>query len=224
MADETTTDPNQPGTVDDNGPSAHELAQQGKGFSPEQSRQMAEWAVEDGTLTREEADAMLQADGLDPLTTESGAEPGSVKAQIDEAFPPAEAQEFDLPPLVDDSTPYTKETRQFDELRRQWLVDARFPKGIGESVMKHAHDSMENYNTLDDDAKELQKRVELERTREHFGDDADEMLALAAQLVEEIDKAHPGLIGFLEATGAGNNRFVVAQFALQAKRLYDRQG
>jgi hypothetical protein len=43
-------------------------------------------------------------------------------------------------------------------------------------------------------------------------------------LVSEIESTQPGLADLLEKSGAGDSAMVIAQFAMQAERLYDRVG
>lgn len=217
MTTEESTDPGQVGDVDGFTPTDNT-------FTPAQERKLAEWAVEDGTLSREEANDALRASGLDPLDAPANVDPDSAAGQIDAAFPPAEPNDYELPPLIDEGEPYDENVQALDEARRQWLAAARLPKGIGESIVRHIHESAANYRTLDQDARQLQYETEIARVREHFGDDADRMIGLAAKLTDEIDAVYPGLKKVLEDTGAANSRYVVIQLALQADRLAARRG
>lgn len=214
------TDPGQPGAADQAQP---EIELTHGGFTAAQQRQLAEWAVEDGTLTPEEADTALRDAGLDPLTP-AAADPDSPAGAIDRGFPPASPTDYQLPPLVSEGEAYTPEIQKFDQARRDWLSTGRFPKGIGEAIMRAAHGGAENFAALSDEARELQHRAEFERVRRHFGDDADRMVSLAQQLTEEIEAKHPGFKAWLDETGASSSSFVTIQMALQAARLYDRQG
>jgi hypothetical protein len=55
-----------------------------------------------------------------------------------------------------------------------------------------------------------------------WGSEYKQKLAFANKLVKELDQKRPGLIKLLDQTGAGDSAAVVAQFALQAERLYFR--
>src|ERR1035437_3157782 len=66
----------------------------GGDFTQAQSRQMMEWAVEDGKITQAEANTMLAAESLSVLEAPKVDGPLTVAQEIDQAFPPAKAHEY----------------------------------------------------------------------------------------------------------------------------------
>lgn len=191
--------------------------------TPAQYRQMIQWAVEDGSLSPDEANAQLQAAGADPLQ-DTRQDPNNPAAQIDAAFPPADPLDYDLPPLVGENETYTEQHREQDMLRRNWLTTGRFPKALGDSLMKQAERTAAKYRDMDENSRELYARAEFTKAQELFGGGSQEALGLAMQLAEEIDIVHGGFFAWLDESGAGDDSFVIAQMALQAQRLRDRRG
>jgi hypothetical protein len=57
-----------------------------------------------------------------------------------------------------------------------------------------------------------------------LGPAAPQKLALAQQLIRELEAKSPGVANFLEATGAGNAATIVVQVAEHASRLAARRG
>ena len=66
-----------------------------------------------------------------------------------------------------------------------------------------------------------QAQAQIERL---FGDKASERIALARQMIHELEAKKPGLIRYLEETGAGNSVALIANLALHGERLKARHG
>lgn len=189
-------------------------------FSPDQLGQMAQWEVESGRLTREQADAMLTVDGA-PLLTAPATGPA---AELDAQFPPAKAHEYDFPLYGAPGERLTPEQREFDTKARGWLTEARFPKGIGSSLAKEIAREGERSANLSEAERTLYGKSQMLRLEKTWGAETQKRVSLARQLVRDLDKKSPGLVDFLERTNAGNNAQVIAMFAAQAERLFMRQG
>jgi len=194
------------------------MAGAGQGdFTPEQIQQLAAWAVEDGQLTREQANAMLAADGGEPLID---APPiGSVAAEIDAAFPPAKPMEFEIPSFAPDDAPLTPEMIEFDGRARGWLSTAGFTAGIGSAIAKEIAQVADAWEKMNPTERELWDRGEQAKLDGMWGDQKPAKMELARQLIRELEAKSPGVVELLETTGAGNSAMVAAQLALHAERL-----
>lgn len=192
------------------------------GLSDAQLRAWADQEVKAGRQTREEADAMLKADGVD--TTPQPADPNLSEqaGEIDAAFPAAEPHEYDFSRTYD-GEPVTKEQMAFDTQARTWLSTAKFTKEIGSAIAREVDSVARTFPTLEPSVQELYKRTELTTVERIWGKDTPRKMALAKQLCEELDARHPGVIDALNKTGAGNSARVIIQIGNQAERLYLRK-
>ena len=84
-------------------------------------------------------------------------------------------------------------------------------KQVGEVVAKTAQ-----MNEVD---REIWARTEFAQIERVWGDKTGEKLALARQLVLEIERKQPGLVDYLNATGAGDSAMVIMQLGNQAELL-----
>jgi hypothetical protein len=74
------------------------------------------------------------------------------------------------------------------------------------------------------ETRELWARGQREAIDKMLGAAAPRKLALAQQLIQELEGKRPGVVAFLEASGAGNAASVVVQVAEHATRLAARRG
>jgi hypothetical protein len=201
----------------------------GPTFTPDQLRELADHLVETGAMSREEADKSLAMDGVMP-EAEPGTDPNlSPQAEeIDSFFPPAKPEEYEMPPLVQGEGEYTKDAAAFDQKTRGWLASGRFPKEIGSAVARAANEAAALHLKPDGSPRmspaeaEIWRRGEYAKLERMWGSETKAKIALARQLVAEVNERSPGLIDYLEITGAGNSSMVIAQIAMQAERLAAR--
>lgn len=187
-------------------------------FSPDQLRQMAKWAVEDGHMTPEQAETALKADGVvAALKEELNPHP------IDKAFPPGKFEEFQLPSFTEEDGQYTPELQAFDKAARTWLSEGRFTKEIGKYLGEEIDRIATAHHARSDIEKKEWMRHEEQTLRSLYGRDYDRKLELAERLVNELEAKRPGLKELLKVTGASHSAMIVAQLMEQAQRLYDRQ-
>lgn len=189
-------------------------------FTPDQLAQMAQWAVEDGSMTREQADTALKSDGVQPQPA-----PSEIDAHLTEiGFAPAKPEEFRLPPMLGEDGRMTPELAAVDKAARGWLSAGRFDAAIGNALAAEANRVGERWQAMNDAQRELYQRTERAKLDRLWGQDAEKNLKLARQLVQEIEAKAPGIVAFLVETGAGNSSFVIANLYTHATRLSARHG
>lgn len=142
-----------------------------------------------------------------------------------EGFTPGKASDFTLPAMVKDNEPFTPELQAADRTMRGWLEESRLTKEIGSYVASEIARAAPAWGRMNDGERELHGQKARAALEKLWGPDkAAERIELARQLVLEIDKARPGLIRFLDESGAGSNVNVIAQIGMQAERLRARDG
>lgn len=193
------------------------------GFTDKQQIKMAEWAVEDGSLTRNQANQILVDNNLPPIAIDE-VSPNPVAAEIDHHFPPGKPHEYQIPPLGSSTEPMTaKEIAAASSVVRSWLGDARFTKEIGSSVAREVQRVERQFERMDNSEKADWKQAQVMQLKRLWKDGFNQKVNLARKLVNELEHKQPGLKHVLEVTGAGDSAMVIAQFALQAERLYRRK-
>jgi predicted nucleic acid-binding protein len=224
---DSTPNPASPSSPGEGTPAAPDAAPAGSGggdisandgFTPEVQQLLARWLVEDGHATQEQVDAMLNADGIDPIVEDNRTE--EAKA-IDAAFPPAKPEDYRMPRFATDADS-VQDIMRVEEASRAWLAEARFTREIGSFVAGEVARTAERFQRMDDTERQLwtqEQRVAVERL---LGPDHERRLALGRQLIQEIEAKRPGLVRLLEDSGAGNNPSVVLNVVLQAERLAAR--
>jgi hypothetical protein len=188
-------------------------------------RGLADHLVEHGGMTREDADrALREGHGVEPGTVapvDPDEEPGEV-AMAEALEHGARPEEYRLPRLMEPGAQLTPEVVAFDKQAREWLAEAGLPREIGTFVATEVAKVAEATK----DATEAQctaYRMEQEgQLRRMWGSDFDRKVALARQLVAQVEAKRPGIVEYLEATRAGDCAAVVAQLALAAERLTAR--
>jgi hypothetical protein len=147
-----------------------------------------------------------------------------IAREIDQHFPPARPEQFDLPSLADEGEDYGPRQFEADKLARSWLADARFPREIGSHIAQEAARTAALLKTMTPESRELWARGQREMIDRTLGAAAPRKLALAHQLIQELEGKSPGVVAFLEASGAGNAATIVVQVAEHATRLAARRG
>lgn len=191
-------------------------------FTPEQQKQMADWAVEDGNLTRAEANAMLHADNTAPRAKpEAGLSPEA--AEIDAAFPPAAPHEYQFPAYGAPGEGLTPEQTKFDTMARGWLAEGRFPANLGSSLAKEVDAEARRHSTMSDIERTLYGKSQRLLLEKLWGDQFQSKLDAAENFLQTIEKKRPGLAAMLAQTGAANSARVIAALAAQAERQAARR-
>jgi hypothetical protein len=137
-----------------------------------------------------------------------------------EGFAPAKPSELRLRQHLPENM--TPELRKAEESITGWITEARLPSGIANAIVADIAKSGDKWQTMDDTQREIhaqQTRTQLEKL---WGDKAPERIALAQRLIRELDARRPGLIRFLDESGAGNSTFLIAQLGMHAERLAAR--
>lgn len=185
------------------------------GLTPEQLAALADSEVAAGRLSREQADQMLKAD---TVTAEKPA-PATVAV---EGFPAAQMHEYEMPDLIGDDGEYTPQVDAFNRQARTWLATAGLPKDIGSAVAAEVTKVSAELRDANEAGRELHRRTETAKLQRLWPDESayTRRVALAVQLVNEIEGKAPGLKALLDATGAGNSAVVIAHLALHAERLH----
>jgi hypothetical protein len=193
-----------------------------QGYSTAQQQQMAQWEVDAGRLSLEEANELLKNNNVEPIFRHKEA-PNPTAAAIDKDFPPAQPNEFKIPQLGDAENPASiQEIKAVSTAVRDWMSTARFPKELGNYVIKEVTRVDKDYAKMTPDEQASWSQKQQSILRKMWGSEYKQKLAFANKLVKELDQKRPGLIKLLDQTGAGDSAAVVAQFALQAERLYFR--
>ena len=197
--------------------------QRSQPFTVAQLRTLAQDAVARGFKTREEAEAALKADGVPDGLDGPAVNPAA--AEIDAAFPPAKASEYQMPKLEDENGKYSPAMQQADQEIRSWLVDAKIPAGIGTEILQTAAAFSPKWAAMTQTDRTAHDQAEHGKLQRLWGADYPRKLDLARQLVRELEAKSPGkVIAVLDATGASANAMVIMHLADSAERLLRRKG
>jgi hypothetical protein len=129
---------------------------------------------------------------------------------------PAEPHQYAMPALIDEAGRYMAEA---DQQARAWLTGAQFPREVGSSVAQEVARVAAQYEGMGESARELWARSERATLERLWRGEFDRKIALARQLVGEVEAKAPGLKDLLERSGAGNSSMVIGLLAMQAERL-----
>jgi len=129
-----------------------------------------------------------------------------------------------MPVIADEGEDYGPQQFEAGKLARSWLADARLPREIGSRIAQEAARSATLLKTMTPEAREIWTRGQRETIDRTLGAAASQKLALAQRLIQELETKSPGVVAFLEASGAGNAAAVVVQVAEHATRLAARRG
>lgn len=186
-------------------------------------RAMADALVQHGALTREKADAMVEAD-LNELRTgiesDSSVVPGAAPpadpfagSQLDPVFDrPATPDEYKFPQARSgEATPDS--IRAVQELAWQ----ARMPQPIAQQLFEMADNYMAQKLTPVD--VELLKAQSWARLRHVWGEQTEAKVALAQRFIDKLHAANPRTLPLMD-TGIGSDAGFVMQIVAHAERLY----
>ncbi|MBI3043235.1 MAG: hypothetical protein HYY78_10475 [Betaproteobacteria bacterium] len=187
-------------------------------FSASQLQTMADDLVNRGSMTRDEADAALKADGV-----EIQAQPSAEQVAYDKQFPRAEKPtDYEMPRIAGDVD--AKAAAALDRTARAWLFDAGFDRARGSSMLKEVDRVAQRLASMSESERKSFSQAERGKLARIWGRDTESKLALGRQLVRELDKKTPGLLAMLDETGAGDSSVVVAMLVAQAEILANRPG
>jgi hypothetical protein len=141
---------------------------------------------------------------------------------MDLSFPAAKPHEFDLTGVWGDTV--DPNVQKADAQVRGYLTAARFPKAEGSALAQEVNKVSRELEHAAPAAREIYARNQEAALRRTWGDSYDKRLAIARQLVAELDARTPGLKALLDASGAGNSAMVINLLAGQAERLLMRRG
>lgn len=190
-------------------------------FSDTQKRQMVEWAIEDGSLTQEKGNELLEQDGLETIKHDNRS---VYEKEIDNLFPPAKPEDYQFDFLHElDQSNSTSEVKAVNDKYRSWLSHARFTKEQGSFIANEVNRSSKRWQQMSEPVREAYKEDQQNILKRMWGPNYNQNLNLALKLVKEMDQKSPGALALLEETGAANNAFVIQKLAAQAKRQLYRQ-
>ncbi len=184
----------------------------GSGFTVAETISAVKYELEAGRITKEQANEMLAADGIAPLSDPS---------HFDKEFPPVDPGKYRIPIAEGE---ITKDTIEFVKSAQGWLSEGRFDAGIGTFMAEEADRISDQLEKLSPQDKILWEKSQINTLHNIYKGDFTRNIELARQLVSEIEARRPGLVKYLEDTGAGNSMMVVHQFVQQALRLDARYG
>jgi len=191
------------------------------GVSKGELIEAARFELESGRLTLEQVNAMLAADGVEPINSPSS---------FDKAFPKLDLNQYQVGSLLGEGQDFNsmspteiQEVAQLGTLAQSWVAEARFPKESGSFVIQECVRTANHLEKMSDPQKQLWMQQQQKSLQDMYKGQFKENLALARKLVSELETKKPGLTRFLEESGVGNSAMVVNQFVIQARRLYESQ-
>ncbi len=105
---------------------------------------------------------------------------------------------------------------------QNWLAHARFSPEVGSGIAQSAAEFSRQWDQMDDRARTVHNRTTEARLRERYQGDYESNLSLAQQLLQEVNAQQPGLIDYINATGAGSDPLFISHVIEQARRLNAR--
>jgi hypothetical protein len=214
----------------------------GDGISAAQHREMVLDGLNRGFIDRNRANDELKLAGAEPLKDDEGvSKPKSPEdlASVDD-LPAGNVTDFKLPDnleeldtlvsLKPDGTPgrpvlSDKERVEMQSVVGGWMNAAELPPEIGSYVAKEAGrhvKQMPHYASMPVPEKEAYRLGQMGVLQKLWGDKAAENIALAQSVVDRAEAKQPGLVDFLFHSGLRHNARVVAQLAMQGKRMASR--
>jgi hypothetical protein len=189
------------------------------GLTADQVRQMTEWAVEDGKLTREQADAALKGQGIEPPPQPSESE----KHLTEMGYTPAKATEFNnLPPLLADRDASVEDIGKAHSQVTGWMTTAKLSREDGNALAYWAADFIPKWSAMPEIDQKVHHQVTLDKLQHKWGGEFDGRVDRVKQLCTEIDKKSPGFLDFLADSGVGNDFSFIVTLSNHAERLYSR--
>lgn len=198
--------------------------------------------VDSGAMTPEQAAEHLKAAGVTPqagtleqtidsVRNASSTRPlqPTVRKHLESLGmnPARDIAEYQFPRVETDSGGFpTQQDMQKDILARNWLMAGGLSAGNGSAIAEEIARVGTAYEAMSEIDRTIWRQQQEQIARKilsEFGQDANKRIALAKQLVHEIDERYPGLKQFLDATGAGSSAMLIVKLAEQAEALARRQ-
>jgi hypothetical protein len=117
----------------------------------------------------------------------------------------------------------TPELKQFDTSARSWLNQAEFPASIGNSLITTITKVAQQTKHLSADQLESYGLLQYERLERVYGAELEDKLNAAGRMVEQLEKAKPGVKNLLRARGLGDNAEIASLLIQQSQRYWLRR-
>lgn len=185
--------------------------------------QLNAWIAQEeaaGRSTPEQSAAIRAEAGIDAPT------PNPVVDYLKaEGFAPARSDEFQIPKFLEENERFSPELQAADATMRGWLADGLFTREIGSSIARTVASVGEQCANMTDAEREIYARGQVAQLETMWGvEKTAERIRLASGPVRELEAKRPGLVRFLNDSGAGNSATLIANVALHAERLNARHG
>ncbi len=191
-------------------------------ISNDNFRQAVEWGVQDGHISREQADIQLRAEGLEP--DKSIVPPDEHNTDLFQNFPPAKAHEYEIPRMSGPNDRLTSnEFKQVKEYQKI-LETAQFDSSLGSVFAAEVKKVSDTYQKMNPSERELWTRSEHVKMTNTFGPETSKKIELAQRLVEDVERKTPGLKAILDSSGASGSAMVMNLLASHAERLLYARG
>lgn len=191
-----------------------------KGHLTREQANEAVWQgwLDDGLITREQFDE-ARASGEIPRANTGALSPEIHAYLAEQGQPPAKSiTEYQMP--FDGDGPHAAEA---DKWAREILLAGGFSPSNGSALASEIERAGAATERMTPVAREIWAREQHELVTKVLGANAAERIALARQLVSEIDARRPGLKRLLDHSGIGNSANVVYLFVQQAEMLARRE-
>ncbi len=209
-----------------------DIAQFAGSLNPADAKAWLAGDVKSGALSQKQADEILagRAPAVEPganITPESvsAMKTSAVAADIDAAFPPGKASDFNLPVVTDqDGSADSAGTIATVQAIRGALETAGVTKEIGSFIANEAARGQAEWEKLDDTGQQLHRQKTMVALEKRYGEKTPEKIELARQLIREVNAKHPGIMELLDHTGASNSAVIIGQVIEHAERLLAKRG
>lgn len=174
-------------------------------------------------VSREQYDAAVldaQARGLDPNAPTMNEATKSLEQAIT-AFPEVTAPEqYDLSQYpVDDSDGDAAATMEFDAWRRSALQAAGVPAEMAGGLVSACVAAEKRFANQTPDDREVTIRNTNAAMTRLWGNKAASNIELANRFLDYVESRQPGVLAYLDASGAANDPAVIAAVWMQAERF-----
>ncbi len=117
----------------------------------------------------------------------------------------------------------SKALSDFDQSALSWLVGAKFPANIGNSLITTIAKVAQQTKHLSADHLEGYGLLQYERLEQVYGAELEDNLNAAGRMVEQLEKKTPGLKNLLRSKGLGDNAEIASLLIQQAERYWIRR-
>lgn len=190
----------------------------GSTFTPAQLQQMAQWSIEDGHMTAEQAATALAVDGIGAADTLNAPKPAPTTPEAS-LYAGARPEEYQMAPLTTDGSEYGVNERVFDNMARGWLSEAGLPRGLGNALIAEVDKVSSKWLDMNDTQRQLYEREQQALLAQMWGENMPANIAKVQNLIEQVNSKQAGLADFLAITGASKSAAVMAWLAGHADTL-----